>query len=365
MVNAHDRSDDDLGSQPEGESECERYAKIFDHSHDGIMIVDFETDAIVDVNPAACDLLGYTREELLSIDPAAIHPDDIERVRDEFLSQVRENGSGWTDELQCLTKGGETVSTEISGAVLDGAAETAERESASDAPTRMVAILHDVSDSVAYRRELEQTVERLERFSQVLSHDLRNPLAVVSGHAEAAQNVEDDAEHIEAIERATDRIEELVDDLLTLTRRERLIGTTEPVDIEHCAHRAWECIETSEATLVVESTETVEADPSRFRELLENLFRNSIEHGSEGVTITAGRVSGGDRERGFYVADDGPGVPPGERDSVFEWGKSLSDAGTGMGLAIVAEIADAHNWEYAVSESDSGGARFEFTVTEA
>jgi signal transduction histidine kinase len=65
--------------------------------------------------------------------------------------------------------------------------------------------------------------------------------------------------------------------------------------------------------------------------------------------------------RGFYVADDGTGVPEADRDDVFDSGYSTTQAGTGFGLAIVAEIAEAHGWDIALTESEDGGARFEVT----
>jgi signal transduction histidine kinase len=74
------------------------------------------------------------------------------------------------------------------------------------------------------------------------------------------------------------------------------------------------------------------------------------------VTVRVGRLD--DRE-GFYVADDGPGIPPAERGSVFEQGYTSQEEGTGLGLAIVERIADAHGWAVAVTESDAGGSRFE------
>jgi nitrogen fixation/metabolism regulation signal transduction histidine kinase len=84
---------------------------------------------------------------------------------------------------------------------------------------------------------------------------------------------------------------------------------------------------------------------------------DAVEHGSEGVTVTVGDL--GERQ-GFFVADDGPGVPEDHRDSVFDAGYSTDDDGTGLGLSIVRTIAEAHGWETDVTESESGGARFEF-----
>jgi signal transduction histidine kinase len=99
----------------------------------------------------------------------------------------------------------------------------------------------------------------------------------------------------------------------------------------------------------------------RLQQLLENLFRNAVEHGGEDVTIRVGAL---DDAAGFYVADDGVGIPGEDRDEVFESGYSSATNGTGFGLAIVEEIADAHSWTIRVTESSEGGARFEMTDVE-
>jgi signal transduction histidine kinase len=100
----------------------------------------------------------------------------------------------------------------------------------------------------------------------------------------------------------------------------------------------------------------VAADPTMLRQALENLFRNAVDHVGTDVTVCVGP-----REDGFYVADDGPGIPADERDQVLELGYSTDPEGTGFGLGIVGQVADAHDWTLAVTESASGGSRFEFT----
>ncbi|MDX1746673.1 MAG: ATP-binding protein, partial [Halobacteriales archaeon] len=92
-------------------------------------------------------------------------------------------------------------------------------------------------------------------------------------------------------------------------------------------------------------------------QLLENLFRNAVEHAGPGVTVCIGATAQRD---GFSVADDGPGIPDAQRERVLESGYTTTSDGTGFGLAIVREIAEAHGWHVTVSESEDGGARFEF-----
>lgn len=121
-------------------------------------------------------------------------------------------------------------------------------------------------------------------------------------------------------------------------------------------------VETGEAGLVIESDRTFRADPDRLQRLFENLFRNAIEHAGPDVAVTVGALP---NPPGFFVADDGRGIPQEERDEVFESGYSTGESGTGFGLATVQEIADAHGWRISVTESADQGARFEITGVES
>ncbi len=199
---------------------------------------------------------------------------------------------------------------------------------------------------------LEAKNEQLEGFAKIISHDLRNPLEVLDGWLDMAQETgEQDA--FDRCFDAVDRMETLIDEILTLARAGSVIDDPEPVEIEIVATKAWETVDTPEATLDIDTDHTVDADPTRLQQLFENLFRNSIEHGGERVTVTVGALSDG-----FYVEDDGDGFA-GEAEDIFESGYSTADDGTGFGLAIVREVANAHGWELTATAGTDGGARFE------
>ncbi len=222
---------------------------------------------------------------------------------------------------------------------------------------------YDVERQRTQRREtqLERQVERLEEFASVVSHDLRSPLTVARGRIELLKTSHDlDDEHVDQIEFAHERMTEIIEDSLALARGGHEVTDSDPVDIESVAESAWQTAGSEAATLVVEATETVEADAERLTRLFENLFRNSIQHGSTDkqseVTITVGELVDG----GFYVADDGAGIPEDDRETMFEAGETGSGSGSGLGLAIVRRIAQAHGWEVRLTESTDGGARFEF-----
>jgi signal transduction histidine kinase len=217
--------------------------------------------------------------------------------------------------------------------------------------------LTDVTHRERYRRELERQNERLERFASIVSHDLRNPLSIAMARTELAR-ADQDLSHLEATTAALERMNALIDDVLTLARQGQPIGDTEPVTLSSVADRSWQFVETVDAELVIEHDLEFVADRDRLQQLIENLFRNSVEHGGPDVTIYVGAL---DDATGFHVEDDGPGIPDEERSEVFGSGYSTAEDGTGFGLAIVEEIADAHGWEIGVTGGRYGGARFEIT----
>jgi len=205
-------------------------------------------------------------------------------------------------------------------------------------------------------RELERQNERLDEFASIVSHDLRNPLSVAQGRVELIRDEVDD-EHAEAITRAHDRMADLIEDILSLARGENeVVQETAPIHLGRLARRCRTTVATADATLSVETDRVVRADKSRLAQLLENLIGNAVEHGGDGVTVTVGEL-----DDGFYVADDGVGIPPAEREQVFDVGYSADGDGTGFGLRIVEQVVEAHDWSVSVTESAAGGARFEVT----
>lgn len=219
-------------------------------------------------------------------------------------------------------------------------------------------VLRDITAQEQRKRALETQNERLEEFTGVVSHDLRNPLQVIDSRIELARQT-GDLSHLDDASEATQRMEALLDNLLDLAREGRVLDETHAVDLAECARRAWGSIEAPDAALAVETNRVVVADESRLRQVFENLFRNAIEHGGDDVAITVA-----DTDEGFAVDDDGPGVPADERDTVFNLGTTDSADGTGFGLAIVQRVIEAHGWSIAVTESADGGARFEVSISD-
>lgn len=167
-----------------------------------------------------------------------------------------------------------------------------------------------------------------------------------------------DNEHVVHADRTLYRMEQLIGDLLTLAREGEAVGTTEPVRIPEFVKKCWSTVETHHASLRINTDFTVQADESRLAQVFENLFRNAIGHGNDDVTITVGEL---EDKSGFFIEDDGPGIPEDEREEVFKSGYSTSSNGTGFGLPIVKQIVEAHGWKIFVREGAADGARFEIT----
>jgi len=208
------------------------------------------------------------------------------------------------------------------------------------------------------RRALERSNRQLEEFANLVSHDLRNPLNVAEGRLALAAE-ECDSEHLAVVERAHSRMEGLISDILSLAREGKAVDSFESVALSELVLDSWSVIDTRNASLEAELTRTVQADPDRLQQLLENLIRNAIDHGGDDVTIRIGDFGGG-----LYVEDNGPGIAEPDRETVFQSGYSTARDGTGFGLAIVKEITTAHGWDIAVTRGSAGGARFEITGVE-
>lgn len=288
---------------------------------------------------------------------------------DDLLTVVSPADEGW-DEDPAYDRFG--LGTYIGGRVeVDGGlygtlcfADTTERgESFTDTQRTFVELLtrwvsYELEREQA-RTKLQRERDRFEEFASVVSHDLRNPLQTASGRAELLDETVE-SEHLPPLERALDRMDELIDDLLTLARKGMRVEDVTEVDLVALAGDAWATASTGAAALdIAPDRLRIRADESRVRQLLENLFRNSVEHARRDATVTVGRLADG-----FYVEDDGPGIPDDDREKLFDAGYSTSEEGTGFGLSIVKEIVTAHGWAVSATDADSGGARFEIVGVE-
>ena len=328
---------------------------VVNEMDDAVVLLD-TNDRVLDWNPAATEL--FEMEEAWTGMPAAA-----------FFKQVPE---------ATLTAFGDATETETEVTVTEDGTErqfwvTISRvENERGVHLGRAVIIREVSEVKRREQQLRTQNKYLDEFASIVSHDLQGPLMGIRASADIALQTEDPSHAKEVID-AVDRMDDLVGDLLALARSGERVADPEPVSLAPLVEDTWRQVWTPDAELEIASSCRLRADPARLGQLLENLFRNAVEHntgeqqrshttdGSGDPTLS---VTVGCCQNGFYVADDGVGIPESEREQIFERGYTTDADGTGLGLSIVAEIADAHGWEVRATQSKTGGARIDVTGVE-
>lgn len=337
----------DVTDRERRKSELQEYETLVETLTDAVYVVD-EEGQFTYVNDEFAELVGYDRETIIGSSPSLIKDEAAVEQAEHHLGRLlsSDGPESVTFELTVHPRDGDPIICEDHMAVLpyDG-----------DQFNGSVGILRDITERKQREKKLEQQNTQLEEFARVVSHDLRNPLNVAEGRIELAQDT-CESDHLTKAEDALERCQTLINDLLLVAREGTRVRDVEPIALNAIAEQCWRHVATDDATLQLLTERTIHADRSRLQQLLENLYRNAIDHGGAGVTVTVGNLSDG-----FYVADDGPGIPDTERDTVFNVGYSTTDDGTGFGLSIVQQVADSHGWHTRITDGPSDGARFEFT----
>ncbi|MFB6297143.1 MAG: histidine kinase N-terminal 7TM domain-containing protein [Salinirussus sp.] len=286
---------------------------VVENMDSGMVVTDTDGE-IVDANSSAAAILGTQLDDLIGTP-----------LEDTFVASI-----ATVDDVDETSRGTDTIDVEIDGNVRYYDVSVSPITDPAESGVGRVIVFSEVTSRVERRRRLQEQKERLERhndrldrFSSMVSHDLRNPLTTASGYLEMA----------------------------------RQTGRTPGADLDVRLPTGFE----------------IDAEPDLLRSVLENLFRNATDHNDPPLTVVIGTLDGdadrgsgaGDRTRGFYVADDGQGIPQDSRTTVFEHGYTTDEDGTGIGLSIVSEFVEAHDWEITVTDGPDGGARFEIVTDRA
>ncbi|MDS0473510.1 PAS domain S-box protein [Natrinema sp. 1APR25-10V2] len=234
----------------------------------------------------------------------------------------------------------------------------------------------DVTERREYERALEESNERLEQFAYAASHDLQEPLRMVTSYLQLVENRyadkldEDGQEFIDFAVDGAERMRDMIDALLEYSRVETRGDPFEPVDLNDILEDVREDlqmqIEETEAEITTGDLPRVDGDSSQLRQVLQNLLSNAIEYSGDQpprIDIDAEREG---NNWIISVHDEGIGIDPDEQERIFEVFQRLQThdehPGTGIGLALCRRIVERHGGEIWVESESGGGATFSFTL---
>ena len=294
------------------------------------------------VNDALLEAVPYDHDRLMQMSTADIASQLLNEEISSQFAELLDTGGSLRSETEVTSVDGEPIPYQLN----------TRRIVHGDEPM-LLGVARDISDRKAREEELRRQNERLDEFASVVSHDLRTPLNVADGRIRLARQ-SGELSHLDDAERALDRMEQLIQDALTLARDGRTVESQSPVVLPQLVRTAWNGVGDGDATIsVFDEQVTVLADEPRLKRSLENVLRNAVEHADEPhIDVRAATADG---SAAISVCDDGPGIPADERDDVLRSGYTTSSDGSGLGLGIVSRIADAHGWTLSLSESDAGG----------
>ena len=350
----------EAGGQRGHPSRGERHFRtIFDGSNDAILVVDAVGDRVLDVNPEACRMLGYDREELLSLSVADLHPNEVPKLR-AFAGEIAAEGRGRTGALTWRANTGVGIPVELSASMID-----------LDGRPAMVMVARDLTarrraaDAFRARTEEAEAANRAKsEFLANMTHELRTPLnaiigfsAVMGEHLKASDADPKLREYNELVNTSGYHLLDLINDVLDMSKIEagRLEVSETTLDI---AELAGGCIDLMKklasdgrVTLshrIAGDLPDYRGDKRKLKQIILNLLANAIKFTAPdgAVEIRVGRI--GDGELAIVVADNGVGIAAEDiPKAMARFGQvstniERSHEGTGLGLPLAIAFAELH-----------------------
>ena len=365
----------------------ERFRTAFDGAPIGAAIEELNPSPghFLDVNEAYTDISGYPRGQLLDMTDLDItHPDDRADWAQGLHDLAAHKVDSYHQDKRYTHAGGHTIWVRAHASVIG--TDAARRQ-------RAVVYVEDITERRAAEErlqaaltELEQRTgdltrsnEELEQFAYVASHDLQEPLRMVSSYTtllaeDLGDSLDDDARrYLDFAHDGAVRMQQLVTDLLQYSRVGRADTGRQRVDCDQLVETATvdlhEAISAAGATVTHDPLPTVIGVPTELRQLFTNLVGNAVKfRGDEPVHVHVGAARDGPMWR-FSVADNGIGIDPGQAERIFEVFKRLHTRGrypgTGIGLAICKKVVEHHGGRIWVESQPGAGATFRFTLPAA
>ncbi len=337
---------------------------ILDAIDDVFYVID-ESGSLERWNRSLSEVSGYTDEEIASMTTADFFEDDD---RDAAVAAIRngfESGSVAV-ELDLRTKEGDTAPFEFVGSSLENTA----------GEPVLAGIGRDVSDRVERERRLKASNERLEQFAYAASHDLQEPLRMVSSYLQLIEDRADDElteeteEFLEFAVDGADRMREMIDGLLAYSRVETQGRPLGSVDLNEVVGDVLDDLEVRlterDADVHIEELPRVTGDEHQLRQVVQNLVTNALEYsGDEPPHVHISATRNGSMWE-VSVRDEGIGIEPDDQDRIFEVFERLHSrndhGGSGIGLALCERIVERHGGDIWVESEPGEGATFSFTL---
>jgi len=344
----------------------DRFLSIFDSVNDGILLRDPKTGGFIDANERACEMFGYTHEEMMALGPGALSAGDEKYNAERALALIRSAGSSPLDlyEWGARHHDGHLFWVEVNMRLATIGGEP-----------RVIMVGRDITQ----RKAMEEALRQSERMSTIgalvagVAHEVRNPLFGIAATLDAfeAEFGTSDAtdEYMTTLRNDVSRLTRLMNDLLEYGRPQAIaphMQSIEPVISEAvrvCAPRARE--KQIEIRQRLESPlPLVAIDADRMLQVLKNVVENAIEFSREGevVVLDARAENHGASMLVCSIVDSGPGFRLEDLPHVFEPFFTRRRGGSGLGLAIAQKIVADHGGQITASNAAEGGARIDVRV---
>jgi PAS domain S-box-containing protein len=352
----------------------EKYRKLFEGAHDCIVVVDAETGIIIDCNPEATRLVERERSELIGQHQCILYPHNGKTgAFNKILEECHKKNNDKPIVTRVVTKTGKIKDVAVKASLLEISGKKVVQGIYRD----ITELKKSEKDLKKYVKKIEAINKELDDFTYIISHDLKEPLWSIDVLGMVLENEykslfdKEGKEYLEQIRLSSQKMQNLIEDLLQISRLGKKKNPFVKVEIEKIIKEAQvrleHLISKYKAKVIIQTTLPVlSCDRIRLTEVFVNLLSNALKFNDKPEPIVEIGCAAKTAFYEFYIKDNGPGIKKQDHDKIFEIfqsiGKSEDKAGTGVGLTICKKIIQLHNGKIWVDSELGKGTTFYFTI---